>query len=65
MSKLIKSIPEKPNPRLSNEYALGTSERIFSAKAVSVTDVTNVMKKMKPIHGSGSDGIASPFIKID
>ena len=60
---LDKENPWKPDPLLSNEYSIDRPILSFSFSAIIIDNVTATFKKIKTSDGSGSDGIASNFLK--
>ena len=62
--RLSKKSPDKPNPLLSNEYSIDGPSSSFAFSAIMTDTLTASVNKMKTSRGSGSDGIASYFLKI-
>ena len=63
-NKLSEKIPNKANPLLSCEYPFETPPLSFSFSAIMTDKLSSTLNKMKTLHGSGHDGIASFYLKI-
>ena len=63
-NKLSQKIPRKANPLLSGEYAIETPSLSFSFSAIMTDKLSSTLNKMKKLHGTGHDGIASFHLRI-
>ena len=62
--KHSEKIPKIANPLLTGQYLLGSLPLSFSFYTIMAEKLSSNLSKMKTLHGSGHDGIASFYVKI-
>ena len=62
--KLSDKIPKTRNPLLEDEYNVNLQNTRFQFKFIDLFQIEKVFRKIKTSKGSGTDGIASCFLKI-
>ena len=62
--KLSEKIPKTRNPLLEDEYNVNLQNARFQFKSIDLFQIEKVFRKIKTSKGSGTDGIASCFLKF-